>query len=101
MQLPAFAEKIQGLSWLFSHRKNTYMFGFHIVVVAWTDTRVTIPIAWKIYNKTSGKTKLDLASELIHYCLHTLRIQPQAWLFDSFYASEKILKELLTHKQTF
>lgn len=97
----SFAEKIQGLSWIFSHRKNKYIYGYHVVVIAWTNTKVTIPLAWKIYRKDSGKTKIDLAMELITYCLFTLKIQPHAWLFDSFYASERLLKYLIQHHQVF
>ncbi len=37
--------------------------------------------------------------ELISYCLFSLRIQPKAFLFDSFYASEEILKYLINHDQ--
>ena len=97
----SFAKHIQGLSWIYSHRKNKYIFGFHIVVMVWTNGKITLPLAWKIYNKQSGKTKIDLAMELIEYCLHKLRITPIAFLFDSFYAAEPILKQLLKHKQSF
>lgn len=97
----SFATHIPCLSWIFSHRKNKYIYGLHIVLIAWTNGTVTIPIAWKIYNKASQKTKIDLALELISYCLFTLRIQPKAFLFDAFYASETILKYLINHKQTF
>src|SRR5438477_6519434 len=97
----SFAEKIQGLSWIFSHRKNKYIYGYHLVVIAWTNTRITIPLGWKIYRKDSGKTKIDLALELIQYTLFILRITPKAFLFDSFYASETILKYLINHKQIF
>lgn len=97
----SFAEKIPCLGWLWSHRKNKYIFGLHIVVIVWTNTKITIPLAWKIYKKDSGKTKLDLSLELIRYCLFTLRIQPKAFLFDSFYASENLLKYLINHHQFF
>lgn len=97
----SFAEKIAGLGWIYSHRKNKYIFGYHLVVACWTNGVVTIPLAWKIYRKGSGKTKTDLALELIQYCLDTLRIHPKAFLFDAFYASEAILKYLTTHNQTF
>lgn len=97
----SFAKIIPCLSWIFSHRKNKHIFGLHIVAVAWTNGSMTIPLGWKIYQKSSGKTKLDLAIEIISYCLFTLRIQPHAVLFDSFYASEKILKFLHNHKQSF
>lgn len=97
----SFAGIIQGLSWLFSHRKNKYIFGYHLVVIAWTNNIITIPLAWKIYQKDSGKTKIDLALELIQYCLFNLNIHPKAWLFDSFYSAEDILKFLNKRKQKF
>lgn len=97
----SFAARIACLGWIFSHRKNKHIYGLHLVVVAWTNDTITIPLAWKIYNKTNGKTKLDLAIELIDYCLFTLRITPKAWLFDAFYASEKLLKHLIKRHQVF
>lgn len=97
----SFAKHIKGLSWIFSHRKNKYIFGFHIVVIAWTNDVLTIPLGWKIYNKKNGKTKIDLAMELIQYCLFSLRITPKAWLFDAFYTAEKLLKYLTRHNQIF
>jgi len=90
----SFAENIKGLSWVFSHRKNKHIFGYHIVAVVWTNGTITIPLGWKVYNKRNGKTKIDLALELIVYCTGALKIKPKAWLFDSLYASEKILKFL-------
>lgn len=97
----SFAEKIAGLGWIYSHRKNKYIFGYHLVVACWTNEVITIPLAWKIYRKGSGKTKTDLALELIQYCLGTLRVSPKAFLFDAFYASEAVLKYLTQHNQTF
>lgn len=96
----SFAKKIKGLGWIFSHRKNKYIFGYHLVVVVWTNEKVTIPIALKLYKK-GGKTKLDLALELIIYCTCVLNIKPKAWLFDSLYSSEKILSFLNKRDLTF
>lgn len=97
----SFAKYIPCLSWIFSHRRNTYVFGLHIVLIVWTNGKTTIPLAWKIYDKSSGKTKIDLALELIKYTLFTLHIHPKAFLFDAFYASETILKYLINHRQIF
>lgn len=97
----SYANAIQGLSWLFSHKKNKHIFGYHIVVICWTNNKLTIPLAWKIYNKASGKTKLDLALELIIYTTYFLGIKPKAYLFDSLYASEEILSFLNNHNLTF
>ncbi len=97
----SFAEHIEGLGWIYSHRKNKYIFGYHLVVACWTNGTTTIPLAWKVYRKGCGKTKTDLALELIQYCLFTLRITPKAFLFDAFYASEEILHYLASHDQLF
>ncbi len=97
----SFAEKIEGLGWIYSHRKNKYIFGYHLVVACWTNDHITIPLAWKVYRKGSGKTKTDLALALIQYCLFSLRIRPRAFLFDAFYASEEILQYLVAHDQLF
>src|SRR5947208_17105961 len=50
----SFADKIPCLGWLWSHRKNKYIFGLYIVVIVWTNETITIPLAWKIYKKDSG-----------------------------------------------
>lgn len=97
----SFAEKIPCLSWIFSNRKKKYIFGLHLVVMVWTNGAITLPLAWKIYQKGSGKTKIDLTRELISYALFTLNIHPKAFLFDAFYAAEKLLKFLVIHNQIF
>lgn len=97
----SFAEKMQCLSWIFSNRKKKYIFGLHLVVLAWTNGSMTLPLAWKIYQKDSGKTKIDLAMELLSYALITLNIHPKAVLFDAFYAAEKLLHFLILHNQIF
>lgn len=97
----SFSEKTPGLGWIFSNRKKKYIFGYHIVTAAWTNEKITIPLSWKIYKKGGEETKLDLAIKLIDYCLWNLNIKPKAFLFDSFYASEKLLKHLLERDQNF
>jgi hypothetical protein len=97
----SFGEKLPGLGWIFSNRKKKYIYGLHIVTAVWTNGNITIPLSWKIYEKGGDKTKLDLAIELISYCLGNLNISPKAFLFDSFYASEKLLKTLINSGQSF
>jgi len=97
----SFAKKMTGAGWIYSNRKKKHIFGYHIVTLVWTDEKVTLPLGWKIYEKGGEKTKLDLALELIRYSLFNLNINPKAFLFDSFYASEKLLKYLIDHNQIF
>jgi hypothetical protein len=97
----SFAKDIKGLGWIYSNRKKKYIFGYHIVVAVWTNDKLTIPLGWKIYKKGGEETKLDLAKKLIDYTLWNLNISPKAFLFDSFYASEMILKHLINNNQNF
>jgi hypothetical protein len=97
----SFGEKVPCLGWIFSHRKNKYIFGLHLIVIAWTNGKVTIPLGWKIYQKGSGKTKIDLALELINYVVFVLGVRPKAFLFDSLYAAEKVLRFLVIHNLIF
>lgn len=97
----SYASVIQGLSWIYSHRFNRYIFGYHIVVIAWTNNKITIPLGWKMYQLNGKDTKTELALELLIYCLDVLEINPTGILFDSFYASEKILKYISNRGITF
>jgi len=96
-----FARRMKGAGWIYSNRKKKHIFGYHVVTAVWTNGRSTVPLGWKIYEKGGGKTKLDLALGLIKYCLFSLNIKPKYFLFDSFYASEEVLKYLINHKQSF
>lgn len=93
----SYANKIFGLSWIFSHLKNKFIFGYQFVVLVWTDGKTTIPLGWKIYRKKGKdarkhKTKIDLAMELLECCLINICSNPRGILFDSFYSAEKMLK---------
>ncbi|EKE06204.1 MAG: Transposase IS4 family protein [uncultured bacterium] len=97
----SFAKKMTGAGWIYSNRKKKHIFGYHIVTAVWTNGVITIPLGWKIYKKGGEETKLDLALKLIKYCLYSLNINPKAFLFDSFYASEEVLKYLISSRQNF
>jgi len=91
-----FAKKIPLLSWLHSHSEGRYIYGLNLVVIAWTNGTVTIPFAFRLYHPDSGKTKIDLAVLLINFTM-SLGVQPEAFLFDAFYAAEKVLKTVRSY----
>lgn len=95
-----FSLTIPRLSWIKSHSEGRFIFGLNLVVAVWTNGTRTIPIAFKLYIPNSGVTKIDLACELICYCL-SLGLKPEAFLFDAFYAAEKVLKLLIQHGQDY
>jgi len=90
----SWCTKLPLLTWIKSHRGKPYIYGHHLVVLAWTDGVTTYPLRWKIYQPGSGKTKLDLAKELLAWALERQHIEPKAVLFDAFYSQGKILTYL-------
>ncbi len=60
-----FAKVIEGCSWVWSSAKEKVVFGYGLVVICWSDGETVIPIAWKLYDPESGRTRIDLAVELL------------------------------------
>ena len=90
----SFAKVIENLSWIFCSKKKSYVLGLNIVVLAWSNGSITIPLAVKIWKKDCKKSKYDLALELLSYAKSFLKLSPKYVVFDSWYASKKILKRI-------
>lgn len=66
--------------------------GYKIVVMIWTDGKITIPIDFKIWIDGLGKTKIELAQDMI---IENYKKIPFAIaLMDGLYPSEEMLKLL-------
>lgn len=88
-----FAKKIENLSWIFDSKIGKSILGLQLVLLAWSNGKITIPLAIKVYQKKQGKSKIDLACELIRYA-KKLQIKPEYVTFDSWYAASKIFKTI-------
>lgn len=88
-----FAKIIENLSWVFDSKISKSVLGLNIVLIAWSNGQITIPLAVRIYQKSNGKTKIDLALELLDYAF-SLGILPEYVVFDSWYAADKIFKKI-------
>lgn len=97
----SFAKAIEHISWIFSSKENRVVLGLNLVVIAWSNGTTTIPLGVKLWKKEGGKSKYDLALELLSYAKYVLKIKPKCVIFDSWYASEKILSALTQWKWTF
>lgn len=86
-----FAKQIENLAWIFDSKIKKSILGLNLVLVAWSNGKVTLPLAFKVYQKKNGKTKIDLACELLTYAKR-LGIKPKFVAFDSWYTAKKILK---------
>jgi len=96
----SFAKTIENLAWIFCSKENRAVLGLNIVVLCWSNGIHTVPLAVKFWKK-GGKSKYDLALELLAYAKNTLCLQPEYIAFDSWYASKKILKRLRAYRWTF
>jgi putative transposase len=90
----SFARVIENLSWVYCSKKQRSILGLNLVLLAWSNGTITIPLAFKIWKKDGKKSKFDLALELLSYARNILKIKPKYVTFDSWYASQKILKRL-------
>ena len=89
----SFAKVIDGLAWIFCSMEGRPVLGLNIVVLAWSNGTVTVPLAMKIWER-GGKPKYDLALQLLSYARNILRIKPKYAAFDSWYPSQKMLQRL-------
>lgn len=77
----------------YSGRYGVPLIGISIVVVIWTDGFWRIPLGLRIWSK-GGKSKPDLALELISEIRNKLKIKPKFILFDCEYSKGSLLKRL-------
>jgi len=95
-----FAKKIENLAWVFDSKIGRSIIGLNIVVLIWTNGKLTVPVGLRIYKPHSGKTKIDLAIELLQIAKR-LHLRPQYVVFDSWYAAEKLMKAIRKNKWHF
>lgn len=95
-----FGKKFPQASVIYSSCLETYVFGYNLVFVCWSDGIKTIPLCWRWYRKHE-KTKIELARELLKEIRDIWKIEPKSVLFDSWYGAEVILNQLEAYHWTF
>lgn len=85
-----FAKRIENLAWIFDSKVGRSILGLQLVLIVWTNGVITLPLAIRVYQKSTGKSKIDLACELLRFAKR-MRIKPKYVTFDSWYAATKIL----------
>lgn len=88
-----FAKRIENVAWLFDSKINRSILGLDLVLIAWSNGQVTIPLALRVYQKNSGKSRIDLACELLQE-VKKMKIRPKYVAFDSWYSAAQIFKTL-------
>jgi putative transposase len=87
------ASLLEEATWVWSTKHNQVVFGMPFVLLVWTNGRVRIPLAFRIWRK-GGPSKFDLALELLSYARNRLRVTPRYVLFDAWYPSKHLLKRI-------
>ena len=95
-----FARKIENVAWIFDSKIKKSILGLNLVMLAWSNGKITIPLAIRVYQKQSGKTKIDLALELLAYA-KKLKIKPKFVVFDSWYTAAELMKRVAAYHWTF
>ena len=93
-----FAKLLSWVGWTYSHSKQGHVFGFHIVLLFWCNTRLRIPVGFRLWRpKRDGKacyrTKLQLAQTLITNVLRA-GLTFEYLTFDSWYNARWFTKWL-------
>jgi len=88
-----YAKKLEGASFAYSSCLKQVVYGYHVVVVCWTNETITIPLCWKIWRQ-GGPTKVTLAKQLLVKINDDWKINPEYVLFDSWYAATKLLNQI-------
>lgn len=88
-----FSRRIENIAWLFDSKIGRSILGIDLVLIAWSNGKITIPLAIRVYQKKDGKTRIDLAIELI-YQAKKLGIKPKYVAFDSWYTASKVFKAI-------
>ena len=97
--LEKFGSKVFGVYWVHSSRLNKAVKGINVVLLIWTDGRRRVPIGIKVWRK-GGPSRVVLASKLLRWA-YNLGIKPQYVLFDSWYSSKSILRQIRSYNWHF
>lgn len=83
-----YGKKFAQACFAYSSCLDKVVYGYHIVLLAWTNGFITIPLSFRFYQK-GGKSKVALAGELLKEAKIFWKINPVAVLFDSWYGGNK------------
>ncbi len=95
-----FAKKIENLAWVYDSKIGKSIIGLNFIALIWSNGKINVPIGIRIYKPKSGKTKMDLAVELLELAKR-LKIRPIYVAFDSWYASGKFMKTIRKYRWHF
>lgn len=88
-----YARTLEGASFVHSSALDRVVYGYNVVFLCWSNGAITIPISWRWYKK-NGKSKIDLAMELLKEARDRWSLTPRYVLFDTYYSAHQLLDQL-------
>lgn len=90
-----YAKKLEGAGYVYSSVLERTVYGYQVVMLCWTNGTLSVPLSWRFYRKhLDGKTKIDLARELIEEAYVFWKLTPKAVLLDTWYSAGTLLNQL-------
>lgn len=89
-----YAVVLKYLSTMYSPGDKRYTKGFEIVLLTWSNGIITLPICFRLWYKDLGKTRIDIALELIKYTETLVKPKYLSFRFDAFFNKKRILSYL-------
>jgi hypothetical protein len=84
-----WAAQSEAVSWVWSSTHGRVLRGHQVVLLAWTDGRMRVPLGMRLWRR-GGDSKVELAAQLLREA-ERRGIKPKYVLFDSWYAGAALL----------
>lgn len=95
-----YAKKLKGASFVHSSVLDRIVYGYNVVFLCWSNDKITFPISWRWY-KRNGKSKIDLALELLAEAKNRWHLSPRYVLFDKYYGADRLLNRIVEYRWRF
>jgi len=95
-----YGKKFAHACYAYSSCLDKVVYGYHIVLLAWTNGFITIPLSFRFYQK-GKESKVALAGELLKEAKTFFLMKPVAVLFDSWYGAAKLLDQIQSYQWFF
>ncbi len=88
--LQKFTDSLNCIFKLKDTKTGGFILGIQVVLLIWSNGRISLPVGFHLYRGKDKTSKHDLALQLLRKA-RWLGIEPEYVLFDSWYASTKVL----------
>jgi hypothetical protein len=86
-----FGKLFTNASYIYSSSDNKPVFGYNIVMIVWTNGKISIPLSWRWYRPNSY-SKVEIAMLLLEEIRYKWKIKNCIVLYDCWYAAAKVMR---------